>query len=272
VSLLRRMSIPVVILGIALLAACASNKPSSSSSSSAPTPPPEPVKSQEATPLERARIKTDLGAGYYERGQFDVAIEVLNEAQALDPNYPKIYDIFGLVYTMLGETQKAESSFRRALSLAPNDSEIRANWGAFLCTTGRTRESIPEFDAAIADPLFKKPEVAMINAGKCMAALGDNKKADEYLRRAMAVSPGNPTAAYQLALLAYRETRFDDARSWMRPVMQQGNPRPEALLLGMCIERKKGDRQAELSYTSQLRNRYPESDEARAISSSGACE
>ena len=41
----------------------------------------------------------------------------------------------------------------------------------------------------------------------------------------------------------------------MRIVMQETNPPPEALFLGMCIERRKGDAQAELSYVSQLRNR-----------------
>jgi type IV pilus assembly protein PilF len=268
VSPMRRIQVLISTAAVVLLAGCASTKPASQSS---PTPAPEPVKQQEATPLERATIKTELAAGYYERGQFDVAIEVLDEAQRLAPNYPKIYDIYGLVYTMLGENQKAEGNFRRALGLAPNDPEIRANWGAFLCATGRVRESIPEFDAALADPLFKKPEIAMINAGKCISSLGDNKKADEYFRRAMGVSPGNTTAAYQLALLAYREARFDDARFWMRPVMQQGTPRPEALYLGVCIERKKGDRQAELSYTSQLRNRFPDSNEAKLLAR-GACE
>ncbi len=53
--------------------------------------------------------------------------------------------------------------------------------------------------------------------------------------------------------------------------MQQTNPPPEALYLGVCIERKLGDRQAELSYASQLRNRYPNSPETKA-SASGVCE
>ena len=56
----------------------------------------------------------------------------------------------------------------------------------------------------------------------------------------------------------------------MKPVMQQTTPPPEALQLGMCIERKLGDRGAEASYVSQLRNRYPDSDEAKAIAT-GAC-
>jgi type IV pilus assembly protein PilF len=260
---ISRPQLCLLAAAVALVAGCASNKPAPAPQQ--PIPVPEPVKQQEATPLERATIKTELGAGYYERGQFDVAIEVLDEAQKLAPNYPKVYDIYGLVYTVLGENQKAEANFRRALTLAPGDPEIRANWGAFLCATGRIRESIPEFEAALADPLYKKPEIALINAGKCTWALGDTKKADEYFRKAMGVSPGNATAAFQLALLAYRQARLDDARYWLRPVMQQGTPRPEALYLGVCVERKLGDRQAELSYTSQLKNRYPDSAETKQV-------
>jgi type IV pilus assembly protein PilF len=248
---------------LALVTGCASNKPAQTTAAPAA---PEPVKAQEATPLQRAQIKTDLAAGYYERGQFDVALQVLDEAQTIDPNYPKTYNVYGLVYTMLGETQKAETNFQRGLALAPNDSDIRANWGAFLCATGRAREAIPEFEAALRDSLYKSPEIALINAGKCSAALGENKKADEYFRRALGASPGNSIAAYNLALLAYREARLDDARSWLRPVMRDASPRAEALYLGMCIERKQGDRQAEISYMTQLRNRFPNSPEAKALS------
>ncbi len=51
--------------------------------------------------------------------------------------------------------------------------------------------------------------------------------------------------------------------------MQQPPAPPEALYLGMCIERKLGDRSAEPSYVSQLRNRYPDSAEAKAIADRG---
>ena len=57
----------------------------------------------------------------------------------------------------------------------------------------------------------------------------------------------------------------------MRRVMQQQSPPPEAFYLGMCIERKLHDQASEASYVSQLRNRYPDSAEAKAIPP-GACE
>jgi type IV pilus assembly protein PilF len=238
--------------------------------------PPDPVivpvtKQQEATPKDRAVLHAELGAGYYERGQMDVALEELNEALKLDQGNPRIYNIFGLVYAMLGDNPKAEQNFQRALQLAPQDSEIRHNWGWFLCSNGKAREGIAEFEQALRNPLYRTPEIALVNAGRCSAALGDVANAEGYFRRAQAVSPNNTGAAYGLALLAYRAGRQDEARGWVRRLMQQPNPTPETLFLGMCVERKAGDRGAEASYVSQLRNRYPDSAEAKAVTT-GACE
>jgi type IV pilus assembly protein PilF len=236
----------------------------------APEPPPS-VPLPEVSPKTRAQIHADLAAGYYERGRMDIALQELAEAQKLDATNPKIYNVYGLVYAMLGENLKSEQSFQRGLALAPQDSDLHHNWGWYLCSNGRPRESIPEFEQAIRDPLYRTPEIALVNAGRCSAASGDTAAADLYFRRALAASPNNAQAAYGLALLAYRGGRLPDARAYMRPVMQQTAPPPEALYLGMCVERKLGDRQAELSYVSQLRNRYPDSAEAKALPT-GVCE
>jgi type IV pilus assembly protein PilF len=223
------------------------------------------------TPRQRAETHTDLAGGYYERGQMDIALEELGIAEKLDATYPRIYNFYGLVYAVMGELPKAEANFRRALELAPNDSETRHNWGWYLCTHGRARESIAEFEQAIRNPLYRTPEVALVNAGKCSASIGDANAADQYFRQALQLRPNDPTAAYNLALLGYKGGRLPESRALMRMVMQQTTPPPEALFLGMCIERKLGDRQAEQSYALQLRNRYPQSAETAAIPL-GGCE
>jgi type IV pilus assembly protein PilF len=268
---MRRATLAAAIAIAATLAGCES-KPLR------PEPPPQvqqqqlpPIKQEEATPRYKAELRTELAAGYFERGQYDVALEELGEALKFDPTYPKLYSVYGLVYTELGDEKNAEANFRRGLELAPADSEIRHNWGWYLCTHGKPRESIGEFEAALRNPLYKSPEIALINAGKCSAQAGDNAAADQYLRRALALKPGNPIAAYNLALLSYKNGRLEDARALMRFVMAQDPPLPEGLYLGMCVERRLGDKQSEQSYLTQLRNRYPNSAEARAIAT-GACE
>jgi type IV pilus assembly protein PilF len=231
------------------------------------TPPPQ----QQASPAERARMHTDLAGGYYERGQMAIAIEELNLAVATDAGYAPAYNVYGLVYAMLGDDRKAEQSFQRALELAPNDSDVHHNWGWYLCQHKREREALVQFEIAVSNSLYRTPEIALVNAGRCAQTIGDIRAAESYFRRALAAQPGNALASYGVALIAYKEARYEEARNWMRAVMQTTTPPPEAIYLGLCIERKLGDRQAELSYISQLRNRFPDSDETKAITTE-ACE
>jgi len=256
----------LLFLALILLAACSSKPPTPEPVTVVPTTPP-----QKAPPQVRAQLHTDLAAGYYERGQMSVALEEVGQATKADPNYAPAYNISGLVYAYLGDDRKAEQSFAQALQLAPNDSDIRHNWGWYLCTHRRERESLAEFDAAVRNPLYKTPEVALVNAGRCAQAIGDDVAAESYFRRALAAQPGNPLASLGLAQLSYKTHRYDEARSWMKGVMQMTNPPPDALRLGACIERRLGDHQAELSYISQLQNRYPEAPETKAIATE-SCE
>jgi type IV pilus assembly protein PilF len=240
------------------------------SASKTPAPPPvpqvpKPPPIQEAPPAYRAQLHAEIAAGFYERGQMQVAMQELEEATKLDATNPKIYNVYGLVYSVLGEDAKAQQSFQQALSLAPNDSEIRQNWGWYLCTHGKPRESIPEFEMAIKNPLYKSPDVALTNAGKCSIESGDDRAGEAYLKRALTINPNNISTAYNLALLMYRESRLEEARTLMRRIMAAPNPAPDALYLGMCIARKGADGVTEASYMQQLKSRYPESAEAKAI-------
>ncbi|MFO1314112.1 MAG: type IV pilus biogenesis/stability protein PilW [Burkholderiales bacterium] len=260
-----------LFVALALVAGCESTSPSKSAAPQVPAAPPPPPPLQEAPAAQRAQLHMEIAAGFYERGQMDIALQELGEAVKLDPANAKIYNVYGLVHAVLGQDAEAQQNFQKALSLAPNDSEIRQNWGWYLCTHGRAKESLAEFDIAVRNPLYKTPDVSLVNAGKCAIAVGETRRGDEYLRRALAINPANVYAAYNLALLKYREAQLQDARALMRRVLQQPAPPPEALYLGMCIERKLGDAPAETSYVSQLRNRYPESAEAKAIPP-GTCE
>ncbi len=259
-----------VLVWLALAAGCSSTSTTTPAPAPIPTtPPPPPIK--EAPLPVRANLRAELAAAYYERGQMDVALQELAEAVKLDPTLAKSYNVYGLVYATLGQDADAARNFRKALELAPDDPEFRQNWGWYLCTHGQARESLPEFERAVSNPLYKTPESALINAGRCAGSLGETQRAEQFFRRALNVSPGNADAAFSLAQLAYKDGRLPEARALMKPVMQQNNPAPEELALGMCIERKLGDRSAEASYISQLRNRYPDSPEAKNIAS-GACE
>ena len=211
-----------------------------------------PIKQEEATPRYKAELRTELAAGYFERGQYDVALEELGEALKFDPTYPKLYSVYGLVYTELGDEPKAEANFKRGLDLAPVDSEIRHNWGWYLCTHGKPRESISEFEAALRNPLYRSPEIALINAGKCSAQAGDVRRRRPVPAPRAGAEAGQPGRRVQPRAPVVQDGRLDESRALMRFVMAQNPPAAEALYLGMCVERKLDDQQSEQSYVMQL--------------------
>ncbi|MDR0588187.1 MAG: type IV pilus biogenesis/stability protein PilW [Burkholderiales bacterium] len=212
---------------------------------------------------ESAVAHTNLAMGYYELGQLGTAIDELNLAKEADATYPNIYNGFGLVYSYTDENEKARANFERALQLDPTNSEFRFNWGWFLCTSGRAAASLPEFDRVIADPLYKTPEIALTNAGRCAYVSGNIEAAKTYLNRALVVKPGYPEASFTLADIAYRQGAYQEARARMRPVAQSATPAVDHLFLGVCIERRLNDKSSEQAYISRLRSLYPNSEQTK---------
>ncbi len=226
----------------------------------------QPATQNEETQTQKlARVHTQLAAGYYARNQQNVALEELNEALKVDPKYAPAHNVLGLIYMELKEDAKAEQSFRKAIELAPQDPEIRNNFGWYLCTKGQTRLAIEQFTLAARHPLYRTPEVALVNAGQCSARIGEINDAERYFRQALALQPNTLLASYGLADIAYKRTNYAEAREHMKSVMRAPNPPASALLIGACIEKKLGDRVTEMSYIQQMRNRYPDSKELKDL-------
>ena len=97
---------------VLLLAACSSQKPDGSAAPSGPE-----ARPNISSPLERAKIHTELGVSYFENGQLGVALEELSTAVSADKTYAPAYNALGLVYMELKEDDKAEKSFRQAIRL-----------------------------------------------------------------------------------------------------------------------------------------------------------
>jgi type IV pilus assembly protein PilF len=237
----------------AVLAGCVSAPPKSATG--------EPRNSAE----NRARIHTELGAAYYGIGQMAVAVEELKEAIGADPNYAPAHSQLGLVYMILNEDKLAQQSFERALKLDPNDSSANNNYGMFLCQRKREKEAMKYFAAALKNPLYTTPENAYTNAGVCAHMQGDDVKAEELLRKALALQPDQSQALYQLADIAFRRGELPAARSLLNHHMRVSTPTAEALWLGARIEQRLGNRTAFASYGAQLNNRYPDAAQTRAF-------
>ena len=217
------------------------------------------------SPRNRARVHTDLATLYYTQGGMNVALEEARTAVAADPTYASAHGVLGLVYMELRENALAEQSFRRGLSVAPEDPDINHNFGWFLCQIGRGEESKRYFRRALDNPLYATPGRTYAAAGTCALRAGDLKEADINLERALRLEPNLPIAMLQLAQLRYRQARYHDARAALSRHGAVAAPSAESLWLGVRIERRLGQRASELSYANQLRRRFPQSPEYLAM-------
>lgn len=213
---------------------------------------------------ERARIHTELGAGYYAQNQLGIALEEFNEASQIDPSYALAHNGLGLVYAALREDAKADASFKRAIQLEPANSESRNNYGTFLCSRGRYDESVVQFLEAVKNPLYVTPGVAYMNAGVCSLRKADIPNAEVYLKRALQVQPVLHQAAYQLALIEFDRSQPLRAREYLQTLLSN-DPTADMLWLGVKVERQLGGRDAEASYALQLRKKYPNSEQTKAL-------
>lgn len=226
-----------------------------------------PVSQQTAVGDARrsAKAHTDLGMLYLREGQLNVALEEARKAIEADSSYPLGYNLYGLVQMYLDDSRAAEESLGRALQLAPSDPEINNNYGWFLCQSGREKQSIQYFVVASKNTLYVAPTKPLTNAAICSITAGDDKGGEEFLNKALRADPQNGDAHFLLAELYYRTGRFVDARLRLADVHRLSAPTAQSVWLGLRIERKLGDREAESRYGKQLRREFQASREFQLL-------
>ncbi len=214
---------------------------------------------------ERARIHTELGAGFFQRGQYAIALNELHTALSANSSYAPAYDVLGLVHMALGENDKADKNFRRAIDLAPGNPDFHNNYGWFLYSVNRLDEAQQQYALAIADPLYSTPQLALYNAGLCAIKQGNQDKAIEFFERSLQRDDNQPQAIYQLANLYYQKQRYQDARNLIDHIGSPATASAPVLWLSLRIARRMNDHETETSDALQLNKRFPASGETRLL-------
>jgi type IV pilus assembly protein PilF len=216
--------------------------------------------------LERAKIHTQLGVGYFEAGRPGVALQELNVAIEANRSYAPAYNARALVHMELKEDAKAESDFKQALKVDPDYSAAKNNYGLFLCQRGRGEEGIRYLMDALRNPLYETPDLAYKNAGLCARKMGKDQEAEQYFARALKINPDQPAAVYAMAEVRYAHGDLQAARDLMNRYMRLvPNAGAEELWLAARLERRLGDRTTMMNYGNQLRRRFPGAPETKAF-------
>lgn len=209
-----------------------------------------------------ASANTRLGVEYMREGMYKPAKEALEKAVKQDSSYQPAHSAIAVLYERLGEEKLAEKHYRKAYALDPRDSLTLNNYGQYLCRSGRYKEADRMFNTALKDPLYRRPETTLTNAGLCAARQSKQDRATEYFRKALKVNPKYAPALREMARISFAQKNWLGVRAYLQRLEEVGPLPPEFLWYGIQAEQALGDVDAQSSYALLLRNRYPDSKEA----------
>lgn len=222
--------------------------------------------SDEGDLRKRARIRLELASTYYAQGQYTTALDELKQAVNIDPSLPAVHEFRGLIYDAMGDTTRAESSYKQALSLDENNGSVLHNYGWFLCRQRQYAAADALFERAANLPRTVATSKTLLARGVCQVNAGLLPEAERTLVKAYELEPASPATAYNLAAVLYRRGELERARFYARRVNAvSAQVTAESLWLALRIEHKLGNQGGRDELASQLRSRFPSARETNAL-------
>lgn len=209
-----------------------------------------------------ADINAKLGLSYMQQGDYDVALEKLKKALDQDPNSVAAHHYSAELYKALNNFELADQHYRKALRLDGNDPAIHNNYGVFLCDRKRYEEAEKQFLQAAKISSYRRPDEAYENAGLCALRIPDARRAEGYFRQALEINPLLPNTLYQMALLNFNARQYLPARAFLQRYAAFAPATPQTLWLAYRVERALDNSAEAEQYATELRTRFPKSEEA----------
>lgn len=205
----------------------------------------------------KAAVHLQRAQAHLVRHQLDQAEAEAREAIRLHPGSEGGHTLLAVVHDRRGQAARAGEFYRKAAELAPGRGGPLNNYGTWLCSNGRERESLAWFERAVATPGYATQAGALANAGRCADRAGLDERADAYLRMAVKLDPGDPVALSTLAQRAYRKGEGMQARAFSERRLTAAPADAQSLLLASQIEEMLGDTAAAARYVQRMRAEFP---------------
>lgn len=218
-------------------------------------------------PKKGAEIRTQIAAEYLRSGDLDAAKRALDEVFEQDSRNVQANMLMGILLQQEGSPEnlvKAESYFKRALSLEPNNAQTRNNYGRYLFQMGRYNDALEQLRVAGSTLGYEQRGMALENLGQTYMKLGDVLNAEKTFKQALQVNQSSSVSMLELAEIFYLRQQMASANEayddYVR-IVGNKNQSARGLWVGIRIMRANGDNMSTQVLVNQLRALFPDSQE-----------
>ena len=250
----RNARLALLLLASLSLAACATSEERAEDKSSAET--------KKSTAAE---VNVSLAQNYLEQGKYEIALDKLQKALAIDPKSTSAHTVMAVLYERIGNDDLARTYYKRAAELSPDAGATNNNYGTFLCQKAQYADADKHFQRALEDPFYATPALALANRGACALSWGKPDLAEESFRKAIQIQPNQAESLFRLAEILAGKGDYFRARAFVQRFESAAKATPDSLLLAMRIEEGIGDRRAAIQYKRRLLGEFPESEQAQDL-------
>jgi tetratricopeptide (TPR) repeat protein len=133
------------------------------------------------------------------------AMELLNSALKIHPNYMSALNELGLHYMRRKEFSKAAESLSQALKIAPEAFTPRLNYGILLIQMKDYKAAVMELERAVQKD--SSSASAHFHFGKALVNVGNYDRAEKELRHSISIGGDDVIEAHRFLGAVYIETR-----------------------------------------------------------------
>jgi len=151
-------------------------------------------------------------------GEVERALQLAKEALALKDDLADVHVLYGYVLDALGRAEEADTSFQRALALAPGHPRAHRFQAMALLRRQQVAEAVRHLQHALAvDPNDDDSYRLM---GDALSARGQSGSAERFYRQAIELNPHNAEALNNLARLVAARGELREALGYLEQALQ----------------------------------------------------
>ncbi|MDI6844608.1 MAG: tetratricopeptide repeat protein [Candidatus Saccharicenans sp.] len=140
--------------------------------------------------LDKARAQDpqyqyNLGLFYLNNNNIDEAIKYFNRSLSLDPRNHLAWNALGLAQSMKGNMEASIQAFQKALEVNPQFTEARNNLGTIYFELGQHEKAEAEYRRAIQDPNYASKELPYYNLARLYFVQEKYDEAYEHVQKAI---------------------------------------------------------------------------------------